>query len=107
MGVGYFLVQHKTQLAGNKYVSKITVFMGDPDDYPHLLFYVATAPPHDPMDVDHPAEDPGNPMDVDHPSPSAVEVGAEMLEDRGGVEVLSKSVDGRNTLRMHVMRVSL
>jgi hypothetical protein len=38
---GYFLVQHKRQLGGNKHVSKVRVFKSEkPGSLPYLLFYV-------------------------------------------------------------------
>jgi hypothetical protein len=38
---GYFLMQHKRQLGGNKYISKVRVFKSEkPGSLPYLLFYV-------------------------------------------------------------------
>ena len=38
---GYFLMQHKRQLGGDKYVSKVRVFKSEkPGSLPYLLFYV-------------------------------------------------------------------
>jgi hypothetical protein len=44
---GYFLVQHKAQLGGVKFVYKIRIFRGDHENTnPHLLFYVDTGSPY-------------------------------------------------------------
>jgi hypothetical protein len=36
---GYFLMQHKTQLGGNKFISKVRVFKPDTSSLPYMLFY--------------------------------------------------------------------
>ena len=47
LGAGYFLVQHKAQLGGVKFVYKIRVFRGDSENTsPHLLFYVDAGSPY-------------------------------------------------------------
>jgi hypothetical protein len=41
---GCFLMQHKRQLGGNKYISKVRVFKSEKlGSLPYLLFYVNTA----------------------------------------------------------------
>jgi hypothetical protein len=38
---GYFLMQHKRQLGGNKYISKMKVFKSEKEgSWPYFLFYV-------------------------------------------------------------------
>lgn len=47
LGAGYFLVQHKAQLGGVKFVYKICVFRGDNEiTNPYLLFYIDTGSPY-------------------------------------------------------------
>jgi hypothetical protein len=36
---GYFLMQHKKQLGGNKFISKVRVFKPDQGSLPYMLFY--------------------------------------------------------------------
>lgn len=38
---GYFLMQHKRQLGGNKFISKVRVFTSDKEgSFPYILYYV-------------------------------------------------------------------
>lgn len=41
LGAGYFLAQHKSQLGGNKVISKITVWVPEVGAAPTMLFWVA------------------------------------------------------------------
>ncbi|KAI8933188.1 hypothetical protein NX059_009826 [Plenodomus lindquistii] len=49
LGAGYFLLQHKRQLGGAKFIGKIRVLKGDDDfesEDPNIIFYVnGNAPP--------------------------------------------------------------
>jgi hypothetical protein len=87
LAAGYFLLQHKRQLGGNKYISKIRVFRKDDDNNPkpNLLFYVDDQAPPDPKTLKR--------------------------EDRGREEVESRVVgrskDGTSLVREHVFRARL
>jgi hypothetical protein len=37
---GFFLIQHKAQLGGSKYISKVRVFKNDAMTMPYMVFYV-------------------------------------------------------------------
>jgi hypothetical protein len=89
LGAGYFLVQHKRQLGGNKIISKITIFEGDEaGGYPHLLFWVADAP-----ELEAPKA----------PEPSmGSETGAAV-----GKNVVESSRGGKNIVREHVFTARL
>jgi hypothetical protein len=87
LGAGYFLVQHKRQLGGNKIISKITIFEGDDaGGYPQLLFWVADAP--------GPPEAPKASM--------GSETGVAVEKN-----VVERSRDGKNIVREHVFTARL
>jgi hypothetical protein len=76
---GYFLMQHKRQLGGSKWISKVRVFKSEKEgSWPYLLFY-----------VERPAEEPKPPP-----------------EGQGNT-VVKRSMDGKSALREHVFRVKL
>jgi hypothetical protein len=56
IATAYFLLQHKTQIGGNKYVYQITVFQPDSEDEnePSLVYYVKDAPAPPPENKDDP-----------------------------------------------------
>jgi len=83
---GYFLMQHKRQLGGNKYISKVRVFKSEKEgSWPYFLFYVdgATASA---------ASDEG-----------IMDLAGKPSEPR----VVRKSEDGRRIVREHVVRMKL
>lgn len=41
---GYFLMQHKNQLGGNRFLSKVRVFKNEKGSLPYLVFYVEPTP---------------------------------------------------------------
>ncbi|KAG9387779.1 Vacuolar amino acid transporter protein 1 [Pyrenophora tritici-repentis] len=85
---GYFLLQHKRQLGGNKYISKVRVFKSEKEgSSPYFLFYVE--------------------------GPAAM---AEKREERNEPEIqnrneepkiVGRSVDGKHIIREHVVRARL
>jgi hypothetical protein len=79
---GYFLMQHKRQLGGNKYISKMRVFKSEKEgSWPYFLFYVDSA--------------------VDP------EVGANLVEVVSVYDqtrVVRRSEDGERVVREHVLR---
>ncbi|KAI2487463.1 Vacuolar amino acid transporter protein 1 [Pyrenophora tritici-repentis] len=85
---GYFLLQHKRQLGGNKYISKVRVFKSEKEgSWPYFLFYVE--------------------------GPPAM---AEKREERNEPEIqnrneepkiVGRSVDGKHIIREHVVRARL
>jgi hypothetical protein len=58
---GHFLMQHKTQLGGNKFISKVRVFKPDVGSLPYMLFYAdglaASGGQHDEVRVDKRSDD--------------------------------------------------
>ncbi|KAF2826906.1 hypothetical protein CC86DRAFT_416671, partial [Ophiobolus disseminans] len=88
---GYFLLQHKRQLGGTKFIWKIRIFKDDGAlAYPNLLFYVdPNAPPSKP----------------EKPSSNFME----RNRTDAGVEsrVVERSKDGKSMLQEHVVRARL
>lgn len=83
----YFLMQHKRQLGGNKYISKVRVFMSEKEgSWPYFLFYVegpeATT-----------KERRGNDRTIAHAGE--------------GPKIVKKSKDGRHAVREHVVRARM
>jgi hypothetical protein len=77
---------------GNKYIPKITVFIGDVEDLsPTMLFWVADSPTNPPRPPDH------DPMDTGPGKRSTAS------EPRN----LKRSTDGKSVLREHVFRAKL
>jgi hypothetical protein len=91
---GYFLMQHKRQLGGNKFISKVRVFKSEkPGSLAFFLFY-----------VDEPGPEPSP-----KPSPrsSVVKSGGGARDIDGETKVVKRSADGKNIVREHVFRVKL
>jgi hypothetical protein len=84
---GYFLMQHKRQLGGNKFISKVRVFKSEKaGSLPYFLFY-----------VEGPASSTGSALENrDNEGPKIVP------EQR-----VTRSVDGRSIVREHVFRAKL
>jgi hypothetical protein len=84
---GYFLMQHKRQLGGNKFIEKVRVFKSEkPGSLAYLLFY------------------------VDGPVLEAERRSSPALLDSdlsGEVRVVARSDDGKNIVREHVFHVKL
>jgi hypothetical protein len=90
---GYFLIQHKRRLGGNKFISKVRSFKSEkPNSLPYLLFY-----------VDGPAELKPKPS----PGPSTDNLNAGLREAGGEVRVVARSSDGENFVREHIFRANL
>ncbi|KAL6706278.1 Mitochondrial import inner membrane translocase subunit tim8 [Coniothyrium glycines] len=87
LGAGYFLLQHKRQLGGAKFIWKIKIFKGE-DEFesdPNLIFYVdPNAPPVPPKE--------GAP---------------ETLTKNKVPHVVKRSRDGRSVVREHVLGVKV
>lgn len=75
---GYFLLQHKAQLGGNRYVSKVRVFKNDSFTMPYMVFY------------------------VEGPAARSATTGG---TGDGKLRVVKRSEDGKNVLRERVIRV--
>ncbi|CAN9087904.1 unnamed protein product [Alternaria alternata] len=91
--VGYFLAQHKHQLGGDKYVSKMTVFEDENEGNPHatILFWIDDVP-SPPPELPEPGAPPGDhPMDT---SPGMVQS-----------KVVRRRDHGRSITRKHVIWV--
>lgn len=101
LGAGYFLLQHKRQLGGAKFIWKIKIFKGDDlheSDDPHLIFYVDPNPPPMPP----PEDTPGSPQKT--PSDSSGQADSEdWMEPR----IVKRSADGRSMIREHIIRAKL
>ncbi|OAL51078.1 hypothetical protein IQ07DRAFT_586641 [Pyrenochaeta sp. DS3sAY3a] len=81
---GYFLIQHKRQLGGDKYISKVRVFASAKyGDLPYLLFYVSS-----------PAVALASGLDTE----------SDQLEVE---EILKRKSVQRNIIREHIMRPKL
>jgi hypothetical protein len=91
---GYFLMQHKRQLGGNKFISKVRLFKSEKAGLlAYLLFY-----------VDGPVSE------LERRSNSGLSVNDVIGGARdadGEMRVLARSDDGRNIVREHVSRVKL
>jgi hypothetical protein len=81
---GYFLMQHKWQLGGNKYISKLRVFKSEKEgNWPYFLFYVEGAAASGSGDM------------------------AEADSGMRGTRVVKRSEDGNHVIREHVTRAKL
>ncbi|KAJ8106913.1 hypothetical protein OPT61_g9226 [Boeremia exigua] len=85
IAIGYFLAQHKTQLGGNKYVSKVQVFTNpEDDDSPYLLFWIA-----------------------DDPMPSSGDAQNEQGKVMRGLRGAKRGHNARHVTRKHVIKAKL
>ncbi|KAI4640738.1 hypothetical protein J4E93_008329 [Alternaria ventricosa] len=83
---GYFLMQHKRRLGGNKVISKVRVFKGlEDENWPYFLFYVAGTTA----------------------SAASEEAGMGVADVYNETRVMRRSDDGRNVVREHVLRMTL
>jgi hypothetical protein len=91
--VGYFLVQHKTQLGRDKYVSKMTVFRSDSTEkvLPIVLFWVDNVPT--------PPPEMAEPKPDEEEEDKKPEKGAERVDST----LVGRSSNGRNVLKEHVL----
>ncbi|RAQ99818.1 vacuolar amino acid transporter 1 [Stemphylium lycopersici] len=84
---GYFLMQHKRQLGGNKYISKVRVFKSEKEgSWPYFLFYV-----QDPEATTK--ERRGKSGTIAHADAEP--------------KIVKKSKDGRHVVREHVVRTRM
>jgi hypothetical protein len=91
---GYFLMQHKRQLGGNKFISKVRLFKSEkPGSLAFFLFYVDGPRPE--------------PSPKPSPGPSAKKLGDGAQEINGKMKVVKRSANGKNIVREHVIRVRL
>jgi hypothetical protein len=74
---GYFLMQHKTQLGGNRFISKVRVFKPDVGSLPYMLFYADGV---------------------------AANNAREKAEE---IYIIKRSNNGKNILREHIFRVEV
>jgi len=90
---GYFLLQHKNKLGGNRFFSKVRVFLPPGASMPYLVFYV------DPTPAEHAVV-----KDAVAHAPRVVETEltvAKRVDSKGSTQTINKSDDGRNVLREH------
>ncbi|EDU46732.1 conserved hypothetical protein [Pyrenophora tritici-repentis Pt-1C-BFP] len=91
---GYFLVQHKDKLGGNRFISKVRVFLPPGASMPYLVFYV------DPTPAQHAIAE-----DMVARKPEAEELAVTGRADSmASTRTVKKSDDGRNVVREHVVR---
>jgi hypothetical protein len=83
---GYFLMQHKRQLGGNKFISKMRVFKSEKEgSWPYFLFYV----------------------DAATASAASEEKNMEVTDVYREPRIVQRSEDGRHVVREHVVRTKL
>lgn len=86
---GYFLMQHKRQLGGNKYISKVRVFKSEKEgSWPYFLFYV-----EGPETASISKRKNDKNVNEGHVSEAA--------------RVITRSEDGRRVVREHVIRARM
>jgi hypothetical protein len=71
-------MQHKIQLGGNRFISKVRVFKPDIGSLPYMLFYA-----------------------------DGMAAGPQSGEERNEVRVFKRSDDGKNILREYVLRLGI
>ena len=92
---GYFLLQHKNKLGGNRFFSKARVFLPPGASMPYLVFYV------DPMPAEHAI--------VKHVVGHGLRVveteltAAKRVDTKGSTELMKKSADSGSILREHFL----
>ncbi|KAJ6201691.1 hypothetical protein J3E72DRAFT_410021 [Bipolaris maydis] len=91
---GYFLLQHKKQLGGNRFISKVRVFRPSTASLPYLVFYVDPTP-----------AGPGSAAEV---LPRELAGFEGSLEEIGGSDgtnssyIVKRSADGKHLVREHM-----
>jgi hypothetical protein len=85
-------MQHKDQLGGNKFISKVKVFTSDGGDDPYMVFF-----------VDGPAASSGDEAEVEMPFPHAWSG----MDDGEESRIVRRSDDGKSVVREHVFRAKL
>jgi hypothetical protein len=71
-------MQHKIQLGGNRFISKVRVFKPDIGSLPYMLFYA-----------------------------DGMAAGPQSEEERNEVRVFKRSDDGKNILRERILRLEI
>ncbi|RMZ66235.1 vacuolar amino acid transporter 1 [Pyrenophora seminiperda CCB06] len=89
---GYFLLQHKGPLGGNRFISKVRIFVPPRASMPYLVFYVDPTPVQVAIAKDVAARVPG-----------AVETELKRVDSRDSARVVRKSADGKNVVRQHTV----
>ncbi|KAH7084615.1 hypothetical protein BKA63DRAFT_528584 [Paraphoma chrysanthemicola] len=92
---GYFLMQHKTQLGGNKNIPKVRVFKPDGQTLAWFIFYIGADP--DPN---------SNPETGEATGEAMVENVGGRPSDAYDVQIIKRG-DGGNVIREHVFRAKL
>jgi hypothetical protein len=96
---GYFLMAHKKQLGGNKFISKVRVYKPDQGSFPYMVFYVDGPAPSDPS-----------------PTPQVRSGASEEVVARQNksvktsivnTQIVKRSGDGKSVLREHLLRAKL
>ncbi|XP_014558693.1 hypothetical protein COCVIDRAFT_93893 [Bipolaris victoriae FI3] len=92
--VGYFLLQHKKQLGGNRFISKIRVFRPSTASLPYLVFYVDPTP-----------AGPGSAAEVVPRELVELDGSLERIGESDGTNsshIVKKSADGKHVVREHI-----
>jgi hypothetical protein len=89
---GYFLMQHKDQLGGNKLIYKARVFTSDGGDDPYMVFF-----------VDGPAAPSGDEARVEVSFPHVWSG----IDGGNDTRIVRRSEDGKSVVREHVFRARL
>jgi hypothetical protein len=95
---GYFVLQHKEKLGGNRFISKVRLWKPDVTSLPYLLFYVDPTPVGD--------------GSAAHAIPRALSaeeaepVVIPSVQDGTSSRIVKRSADGKHVVREHVVYVS-
>jgi hypothetical protein len=99
LAAAYFLIQHKKQLGGSKFIWKVRIFKSDEPAMPandyNLLFFVDS--------TEDPADPPKSPTPKDPPPKK----GGKGPEGNFESKLAHRSRDGKSVLREHVFRARL
>lgn len=86
---GYFLMQHKRQLGGNKYISKVRVFKSEKEgSWPYFLFYVEGPEPA-----------------TSTKRSNGKDIKEELVNEV--TKVVTRSEDGRHVVREHIIQAHI
>ncbi|EUC41771.1 hypothetical protein COCMIDRAFT_29507 [Bipolaris oryzae ATCC 44560] len=92
---GYFLLQHKKQLGGNRFISKVRAFRPNTGSLPYLVFYVDPTP-----------AGPGAAAEVVPHELAGLDGGLERIGEPDGTNsshIVERIADGKHFVREHIL----
>jgi hypothetical protein len=92
--VGYFILQHKEKLGGNRFIDKVKLWQPDGQSFPYLLFYVNPTPAASGSAADPVPQE--LPLD-------AVPIAVPKTQDMNSSRIVKRGTDGKHLVREHVM----